>query len=113
MSTSWQDVTVALLARWPAQKWDREQLAGYIAELQVDGLTPEKAMAGLRASKSAFVPAVGEVMGLYWSSLPPVSTADLVRAEELQRERFEAKREQWMLEQEAETDLPALDEGSA
>ena len=61
---TWQHVTRSLLARWPSQRWDREQAIAYVAELERDGLTPEDAMRGIRVSESAFVPSVGELRRL-------------------------------------------------
>lgn len=104
---SWQDVSLALLMRWPAQKWGRDQLAGYITELEVDGLTPERAMVGLRASRSGFVPSVGKVRELYWEATP-IRTADLYRLDVQRQARVDAEREQWLLG-EATTDEAAED----
>lgn len=61
---TWEAVTRTLLARWPGQKWTPEEAESYVAELASDGLTPDDAMAGLRASESPFVPSVGELRKL-------------------------------------------------
>lgn len=78
---TWQDVTQVLIVRWPAQKWDRAQLAGYIAEMQVDGLSPETAMLGIRASTSEFVPPVGRVKELAWAAQGPPKLSEIHEAQ--------------------------------
>lgn len=88
---SWQRVAKVLLLRWPAgpgnKGWEREQVDGYVAELQVDGLTPQRALTGLRASRSAFIPSVGEVVALAHAAKGPPKAADILAAEQRHAER--------------------------
>lgn len=95
-TTTWQDVSRVLLLRWPAgpgnKGWEHEQLAGYIAELQVDKLTPHWAVVGLRASGSGFIPSVGEVRELARVAKGPPTTAQIIEAERLHRQRIAAER---------------------
>lgn len=89
---SWQDVAEVIVVRWPAgpgnRGWEREQLDAYVAELQVDRLTPHWALVGLRASGSDFMPSVGSVTRLAREAKGPPTAAEIAEAEE----RFVADR---------------------
>lgn len=82
--TTWQDVGATVVRRWPAgpgnRGWEREQLAGYVAEMEVDRLTPERAIIGLRACDSDFVPSVGRVRSLARQAQGPPSAAAIAAA---------------------------------
>ena len=88
---TWQDVAEVILNSWPAgpgsKGWERDQLAGYVAELQSRNLTAHWAIKGLRASLSAFVPSAGEVLALAREAMPPLTAVDIEEAKRLHRER--------------------------
>lgn len=91
MSVGWDDVTLVLLTRWPGQKWGPNQMAGYITELQVDNVRPEQALLALRASRSPFVPSVGEVSALYLENRPPIDYPDQLQRAMARHEAKEAE----------------------
>ena len=86
---TWPDVTRTILKRWPAgpgnRPWDPALLGGYVEEMQVDGLTPDAAIMGLRASSSDFIPSVGGVRRLAREALGPPSLAEIHAAEQAHR----------------------------
>ncbi len=47
---TWLDVTEMILKRWPAgaggRPWDPDILAGYVAEIEIDVRTPDRAILG-------------------------------------------------------------------
>lgn len=96
--TTWQDVAEVLVNRWQAgpgnKGWERGQIAGFIAELEVDKMTPHWAVIGLRASGSAFIPSVGEVRTLARAAMGPPSVVVMRAAEERARLREVARTEQ-------------------
>lgn len=93
---TWQDVAGVLVNRFPAgpgnRGWEREQVAGFIAELQASNLEPNMAVIGLRASLSEFIPSTGAVVRLYRESLPPLTAVEIEEAWEAQKARREAGR---------------------
>ncbi len=95
-SKTWQDVAEVIMNSWPAgpgsKGWERDQLAGYVAELQERKLTPYWAIRGLRASMSAFIPSAGEVLALARAEMPPLTAAEIEEAGRRQLERRRAQR---------------------
>lgn len=83
---TWQDVAEVVMNSWPAgpgnKGWERDQLGGYIGELQERRLTAHGAIVGLRASGSGFIPSAGEVRELALAAVGPPSTADVIAAQE-------------------------------
>lgn len=92
---TWNDVAEVLVRRWPAgpssRGWEREQVAGFIAELQEDRLAPHWALKGLRASDSDFVPSVGGVTRRAREAKGPPTSDEIYEAEQLFRKRQEAQ----------------------
>lgn len=88
---SWNDVGEALVNNWPAgpgnRGWEREQVAGIIAEMRERGMQPGWAIVGIRASTSDFVPGAPMVQRLYRESLPPMTAVQIEEAAERQAER--------------------------
>lgn len=83
--TTWQDVAKVLVTRWmagPGSKgWEREQVADFIAELQVDVRSPAAAIRGLRAVVSnGFVPSVDQVREAARAAAGPPSSAQIAAA---------------------------------
>lgn len=87
---TWQDVAEVVMNSWPAgpgnKGWERDQLGGYVAELQERKLSPHWAIVGLRASTSAFIPSAGEVLGLAREAKGPPTAEEIMAAEQ----RFDA-----------------------
>lgn len=94
---TWQDVAEVVLNSWPAgpgnKGWERDQLSGYVTELQVRKLTPQWAVTGLRASQSAFIPSAGEVLALARAAMPPLTAVEIdeLAKQQLERRSAEAK----------------------
>lgn len=68
--TTWPRVARALLGRWPSQvaTWGEEGIAAFIEECQADGLTPDRALYGIRMHRPEaerdFPPSVAAVSKL-------------------------------------------------
>jgi len=89
---SWQDVAEVVMNSWPAgpgsKGWERNQLGGFVTELQERNLTPHWAIKGLRASQSSFIPSAGEVQKLARAAMPPLTAGDIQDIQDRQaRER--------------------------
>lgn len=54
--TDWNDFTLALMATWPTQKWERETLTLYVSELEQRGVGSADALRALRKDRSQFPP---------------------------------------------------------
>ncbi len=89
--TTWTDDEAAgvigvILRRWPGgvgnRGWEPVELQGYVAEMQVDRLTPAMAVMGLRASGSGFIPSVGQVRELAREAKGPMTAAEIYEAEQ-------------------------------
>lgn len=81
---TWHDVAEIIVNSWPAgpgnKGWEREHLAGYVAELGERKLTPRRAILGLRQSTSPFIPAAGEVVALAREAQGPPTSAQIAAA---------------------------------
>ncbi len=84
--TTWQDVAKVLVTRWmagPGSKgWEREQITDYIAELEIDVRTPQRAILGLRnVVSNGFVPSVDQVREAARKAMGPPTSAQIAAAE--------------------------------
>lgn len=108
---TWQDVAEVVINSWPAgpgsKGWERDQLAGYVAELQERKLSAHWAIVGLRASQSAFIPSAGEVLALARAAMPPLTAVEIDELSRLQLARHRVKLAQELTAERATAELDA------
>lgn len=80
MTADWKPAANALLGSWPSQvaSWGPEVLAAYLAELGARGMTPEQAVAAIRASDDRFPPSAGQLAAM--TTAPALTPDDVLAA---------------------------------
>jgi hypothetical protein len=80
MTADWKPAANALLGSWPSQvaSWGPEVLAAYLAELGARGMTPEQAVAAIRASDEKWPPSAGQLAAM--RTAPALTPDDVLAA---------------------------------
>jgi hypothetical protein len=76
----WTPAATALLGTWPQQvaAWGRDAITAYLGELEARGMTPEQAVAAIRASDEKWPPSAGQLAAM--RTAPALTPDDVLAA---------------------------------